>query len=81
MEERGVKVETFFNLETVNGQKQPMHSMEGQDVPYDLLVIVPPHRGAMIAEKSGLTDRQGWLPTDRNTLGSKARSASTRWAM
>lgn len=68
LEERGVKVETFFNLESVNGAKGTMQSMEGQEAPFDLLIMVPPHRGALIAEKSSLTDSQGWLPTDRNTL-------------
>jgi sulfide:quinone oxidoreductase len=68
LEERGIKTEIFFNLEAVNGPKRVMQSLEGQDAPYDLLVIVPPHRGALIAEKSGLADRQGWLPTDRHTL-------------
>jgi sulfide:quinone oxidoreductase len=68
LDERGIKTEIFFNLESVDGQKRVMQSMEGQEAPYDLLVIVPPHRGALIAEKSGLTDRQGWLPTDRHTL-------------
>jgi sulfide:quinone oxidoreductase len=73
LEERGVKIETFFNLEAINGPKRTMQSMEGQEAPYDLLVIVPPHRGAMIAEHSGLTDAQGWLPTDRNTLAVKGQ--------
>lgn len=68
LEERGVKIETFFNLEAVNGPKRTMQSLEGQEVPFDLLVVVPPHRGALIAEKSGLTDAQGWLATDRQTL-------------
>lgn len=68
LEERGVKIETFFNLEVVNGPRGTMQSMEGQEAPFDLLVIVPPHRGASLAERSGLTDSQGWLPTDRHTL-------------
>ncbi|HEU5366843.1 MAG TPA: FAD/NAD(P)-binding oxidoreductase [Ktedonobacterales bacterium] len=73
LEERGIKTEIFFNLEAINGQKRVMQSLEGQDAPYDLLVIVPPHRGALIAEKSGLADRQGWLPTDRHTLEVKGQ--------
>jgi sulfide:quinone oxidoreductase len=73
LEERGVKTEIFFNLEAVNEPKRTMHSMEGQEVPFDLLVIVPPHRGAQIAERSALTDAQGWLPTDRNTLEVKGQ--------
>ena len=42
--------------------------MEGEEVPYDLLVLIPPHRGAKVIEESGLGDEQGWIPTDRNSL-------------
>jgi sulfide:quinone oxidoreductase len=35
-------------------------------------VLVPPHRGAPIVIAAGLGDAQGWIPTDRETLQSKA---------
>jgi sulfide:quinone oxidoreductase len=73
LEERGVMTEIFFNLEEVDGYKRVMRSLEGAEVPYDLLVLVPPHRGALVAEQSGLADKQGWLPTDRNTLEVKGQ--------
>jgi sulfide:quinone oxidoreductase len=38
---------------------------------YDLLVMIPPHRGAEIISQSGLGDAQGWLETDRHTLEAK----------
>src|SRR6266540_1379571 len=37
-------------------------------VDYDLLVLVPPHRGQRVIEDSGLGDGRGWVPVDRNTL-------------
>ncbi len=68
LEERGIKYETFFNTESVDPAARRVTSMEGTDIDYDLLVMVPPHRGAKIVEQSGLGDTLGWLPTDRGTL-------------
>ena len=45
-----------------------MSSIEGETFPYDLLVLVPPHRGAAVIESSGLGEQGGWIPTDRATL-------------
>jgi sulfide:quinone oxidoreductase len=68
LEERNIKYTVFFNAEAVDTEKKVISSLEGEEIPYDLLVIVPPHRGAKVIEESGLGDEQGWLPTDRNTL-------------
>jgi sulfide:quinone oxidoreductase len=68
LEERGIAYETFFNTEAIDPAARRVTSLEGSDIDYDLLVMVPPHRGAGIVEASGLGDAQGWLPTDRGTL-------------
>jgi sulfide:quinone oxidoreductase len=39
---------------------------------YDLLMLVPPHRGVPLVIDSGLGDEQGWIPTDKQTLQIKA---------
>jgi sulfide:quinone oxidoreductase len=52
--------------------------MEGSEQEYDLLVMIPPHRGAEIIEASGIGDEQGWVPTDRNTLALKGQSDDER---
>ena len=62
----------FFNAESVDPVKKTVNSIEGESVPYDLLIMVPPHRGAKVVEDSGLGDRGGWLPTDKFTLRTKA---------
>jgi len=62
----------FFNVESIDTEKRIVNSIEGESVPYDLLIMVPPHRGAKVVEDSGLGDRGGWLPTDKYTLRSKA---------
>jgi sulfide:quinone oxidoreductase len=71
LDERGIGVETFFNLETVDPARREITSLEGTTLNYDLLVMIPPHRGAAVVSASGLGDEQGWLPTDRYTLAVK----------
>lgn len=73
LEERHVDYTVFFNAEAVDTEHKVISSLEGEEVPYDLLVVVPPHRGARVIEESGLGDEQGWLPTDRNTLEVKGQ--------
>jgi sulfide:quinone oxidoreductase len=72
LEERGINIELFFNTDQIDAQAHTITSLEGTTLPYDLLVLVPPHRGAQVVVESGLTDAQGWVPTDRETLESKA---------
>lgn len=71
MERRGIKLSTFFNVEAVDPSKGTVSSIEGEEAEYDLLVLVPPHRGQSVIERSGLGDEGGWVPTDRNTLQHK----------
>jgi len=68
LEERGIAYQTFFNTESIDPLRKTVLSMEGDEISYDLLVLVPPHRGATVVQASGLGDAQGWLPTDRHTL-------------
>jgi len=67
-DERGIKLTTFFNVESVDAGKRVVNSLEGESFEYDLLVAVPPHRGQKVISDSGLGDAGGWLPTNRGTL-------------
>ncbi len=73
LEERGIEIRTFYNVIEVDHQRRLIRSLEGEEDRYDLLVIVPPHRGALFAERSGLADAQGWLPTEHTTLEVKGQ--------
>jgi sulfide:quinone oxidoreductase len=68
LERRGVHISTFFNVEEVDPSAGMVTSLEGEKAEYDLLVLVPPHRGQRVIEESGLGDPGGWIPTDRATL-------------
>jgi sulfide:quinone oxidoreductase len=70
LEARGIEVETFFNAESVDPDRKVLTSMEGTELPFDLLIAIPEHRSAAFLEASGLT-KHGWVPTDRETLAVK----------
>ena len=40
-------------------------------VQYDLLAVVPPHRGPKLLRAAGLANESGWAPVDRSTLRTK----------
>jgi sulfide:quinone oxidoreductase len=66
--EKGIELHTFFNVESIDAERKTVDSLEGESLPYDLLVLVPPHRGAQVVVDSGLAPASGWLPTDPHTL-------------
>ena len=68
MTKRHIELHTFFNVETIDPARKVVASLEGEEFPYDLLILVPPHRGAQVLIDSGLAPRSGWLPTDKHTL-------------
>jgi len=69
LEERDIELHTFFNVESIDPARQVVSSLEGEELPYDLLIVVPPHRGAQFLIDSGLAPSPGgWLPTDPHTL-------------
>ena len=66
--ERGIELIGFFNVESVDPVTRAVTSLEGETVAYDLLILVPPHRGQKVIEASHLGDERGWIPVDKNTL-------------
>jgi sulfide:quinone oxidoreductase len=67
-QKRGIEVVSFFNVESVDPAKHVIYSLEGESLSYDLLIMVPPHRGADVILNSGIGDADGWIPTDKNTM-------------
>jgi Uncharacterized NAD(FAD)-dependent dehydrogenases len=69
LEQKGIELHTFFNVEAIDPAKKQVLSLEGEELPYDLLILVPPHKGQQFLMDSGLAPAPGgWLPTDRHTL-------------
>ncbi|HEY8134901.1 MAG TPA: FAD/NAD(P)-binding oxidoreductase [Candidatus Limnocylindrales bacterium] len=69
LEEKGIELHTFFNVEAIDPARKVVQSLEGEELHYDLLILVPPHHGAQFLIDSGLAPAPGgWLPTDHHTL-------------
>ncbi|MEP7379917.1 MAG: FAD/NAD(P)-binding oxidoreductase [Chloroflexota bacterium] len=69
LEEKGIELHTFFNVEAIDPARKVVQSLEGEELQYDLLVLIPPHHGAQFLIDSGLAPAPGgWLPTDHHTL-------------
>jgi sulfide:quinone oxidoreductase len=67
--EKGIELHTFFNVDAIDPERKVILSLEGEELPYDLLILVPPHKGQQLVIDSGLAPAPGgWLPTDRHTL-------------
>ena len=67
-QDEGIEVSTFFNVDMVDPKEHKIFSLEGETFDYDLLIAVPPHRGADVVINSGLGDQDGYVPTDRGTM-------------
>jgi len=71
MEERDIRIETFFNAEEIDADAKTISSMEGTELDYDLLVTIPPHAGIDLIAEAGLGD-DGWVDVDKHTLEAEA---------
>jgi len=72
LEEKRIQVVTDFNIGNVDNDKHKIVSWDEKEVPYDLLVTVPTNMGDAAIERSGLGDELNFIPTEPNTLQSKA---------
>jgi sulfide:quinone oxidoreductase len=69
LDAKGIELHTFFNVETIDAGRKVVGSLEGEELPYDLLILVPPHKGQRFLIDAGLAPAPGgWLPTDRHSL-------------
>jgi sulfide:quinone oxidoreductase len=63
--ERGISFRTGAKIDRVEAGRVVLADGE---LPFDLLVTVPPHRAPDVVTESGLTGESGWVPVDRATL-------------
>ncbi|HEY9073497.1 MAG TPA: hypothetical protein VIN67_05125, partial [Desulfobaccales bacterium] len=70
-EQKNIKVTPNFQIAAVDGDKKVIKSYGGEEVPYDLLVAIPPNFGAQVIIDSGMGDPMGYVETDHNTLKAK----------
>jgi sulfide:quinone oxidoreductase len=66
--EKGIKLELLAGVGEIDALRKVVITDAFEEHPYDLLICVPPHKGAQVVVDSGLAPKSGWLPTDRHTL-------------
>ncbi len=69
--EKGIAVETEFNIERVEPEEKAIYSYDERRIAYDLLVTVPVNMGAAVIERSGMGDDLNFIPTEKHTLKAK----------
>ncbi len=68
LKEKNISEVTDFNIERVDWQNNRIIDYADVEVPYDLLVTVPPNLGDPVIERSGLGDDMNFVPTNKATL-------------
>ncbi len=71
LQEKGIKIESDFAIESVDNEKKEIVDYGGRTVPFDLLVTVPTNKGDELIERSGMGDDLNYIPTHKATLQSK----------
>jgi len=71
LERKEIRLETLFNAASVDGEARVLRSWDDREIPYDLLVSIPTHRGAAFLGASGLGNELDFVPTERHTLRAK----------
>lgn len=71
LEQKNIKVIPDFYLEHVNNEEKKIVSYDGQEIPFDVLTIVPVNIGSEMVERSGMGDDLNFIPTDKYTLRSE----------
>jgi sulfide:quinone oxidoreductase len=74
LDEKRISVVHDFAIARVDADRSAIVSWDEKEVPYDLLVTVPPNMGAEMIDRSGLGDELNFVPTDKHTLQSKAHA-------
>ncbi|MCD6565365.1 MAG: NAD(P)/FAD-dependent oxidoreductase [Bacteroidales bacterium] len=71
LHEKNIKVIPEFYIERVDNENKKIISYDEQEIPFDVLTIVPVNMGSDVIERSGLGDDLNFVPTDKYTLRSE----------
>jgi sulfide:quinone oxidoreductase len=72
LSERGIGLHRQRTVAHIESGPHELVFTDGERVPYDLLLGVPPHRAPEAVSGSGLVAESGFLPVDRHTLAAGA---------
>jgi sulfide:quinone oxidoreductase len=70
LEEKGIYLESDYNIMEVDAGKNVIKSYDEREINYDLLVSIPTNMGADVIERSGMGDELNFIPVNKHTLQS-----------
>jgi sulfide:quinone oxidoreductase len=70
LEEKNIQIIPDFYLEKVDNEKKTLVSYDEREVPFDVLVTIPVHKGDPMIGRSGLGDDMDFVKADKHTLQS-----------
>ncbi|MCG6989956.1 MAG: NAD(P)/FAD-dependent oxidoreductase [Gemmatimonadetes bacterium] len=68
LEAKNIEVEKQFAAASVDNDRKILTSYDGREIPFDMLVTIPMHRGSEAIARSGMGDELDFVPTDKHTL-------------
>jgi sulfide:quinone oxidoreductase len=68
---RNIKQYYEFIVRSINPEEKTVSGLYGYKIPYDLLIMVPPHRPAQVLSDCGLSDTENGIRVDYETLKTK----------
>lgn len=72
LEDRDISYYGNYMLSAVDADAQQLEFENGDTLPYDLVVMTPPHTSPDVVAQSPLTDDSGWIPVDHETMETDA---------
>jgi len=71
LSEKNIKVIPDFYIERIDNENKTLVSYDEQEVPFDVLTIIPVNMGDEMVARSGLGDDMNFIPTNKHTLQSE----------
>lgn len=70
LKDRSIRLAADFAVEKVDADRKVLCAYDGRELPFDLLVTIPPNVGQQYVVDSGLGNDTGFVPVDKHTLRS-----------
>lgn len=68
---RGIAYHPLKKTSRVDATARRIFFEDGSEVPFDLLIAVPPHQAPKVVRDAGLVDASGWIPIDADSFQPK----------
>lgn len=70
LKNRSIRLAADFAVERIDNESSRLVAYDGRELPFDLLVTIPPNVGQQFVMDSGLGNDAGFVPVDKRTLRS-----------